>query len=492
MCLDHLWSEPGGSGGAARRVFLARDTVGQQAIYLLQGATLAIIKMERTNDGSGKVIFGAARRVPAVDAAPVAELDMVVVLETTDTLALYSGATRVSKVLVPSGPTLQTIALSQEISALALDSQPATPRALPKPRTPPHLDLASAPATPLNTKRSSLLTSSRPPSAQLPSFGNDSCLGAPSPVAGGGGGVVVGLRDPLGRGVTLTYSTGRLLRVLLPVVGSPLVCAALAAVKLLLPRDLALALHSAWYSARHAPGPPPSPPKEWTMFSHCLLSLAGYQVDLLDLSATSRHNSSTGEAAAPSKRCRPAEGGCDSDWRALLASAHHTEVGDSLSRLLALDHPVLEDGEPEEARESGEVSSSAPLFPYIPAILWSLHLLYEELKLDLGQAPQLPLLAGLLSRVAADLQLPHYRHHYWQDLPQAALSPRDTRASQLAPALLSRLAPAPHMTPRPPSIVDHLTRLACSQVKPNPTHVIGGGFWRVVLYRKVGKAVRGW
>jgi len=50
---------------------------------------------------------------------------------------------------------------------------------------------------------------------------------------------VVGLHYLLGRGVTHTFSTGRLLRVLLPVVGSPLVC---AAVKLLLPRDLAASM----------------------------------------------------------------------------------------------------------------------------------------------------------------------------------------------------------------------------------------------------------
>ena len=56
------------------------------------------------------------------------------------------------------------------------------------------------------------------------------------------------------------------------------------------------------------------------------------------------------------------------------------------------------------------MSSTAPLFPFIPALLWSLHLLYMELKLDLGQADQLGRLVGLLSRLAADFQLSHYQH----------------------------------------------------------------------------------
>ena len=115
------------------------------------------------------------------------------------------------------------------------------------------------------------------------------------------------------------------------------------------------------------------------------------------------------------------------------------------------------------------MSSTAPLFPYIPTLLWSLHLLYEELKLDLGQADQLGRLAGLLSRLAADLQLPHYQHYYWQELPHATLTPHTPRASQLAPALLSRLSPASHRTPKPPSVVHHLTQLACKQeVEPFP------------------------
>ena len=103
------------------------------------------------------------------------------------------------------------------------------------------------------------------------------------------------------RGVTLGYSRGRLLSVTLPSVGSPLVCSALVAAKLLLPRELGLAL----YSARHALGQPPSM-----------------------------------GVAAPSKKCRPSEAGCDADWQFLLSSAHHTEVGCSVSRLLDLAHPL--------------------------------------------------------------------------------------------------------------------------------------------------------
>ena len=272
MCLDHLWTEPGGSSrGEAQKIFLATDCVGQQMICLLSNGSLITVKMEKTNDAGGRVIFGAARKIAALDAAPVAGLNMVLVLESPACLALYTGASRVCVVAIPlSIPNLAAASLSREISALALDSAPGTPVS----RTTTHLslDVASAPSTPITAKRSSLLTSSRPPSATLPSFGE-----ALSPVAGEEG-RVVRLRDAISRSLTLVYSTGRMVQVTLPDLGSPLVCSALAAVKVLLPRDLALLVHSSWYSARHAPGPPPSPGKEWRMFQSCLLSLAGYQV----------------------------------------------------------------------------------------------------------------------------------------------------------------------------------------------------------------------
>ena len=59
-----------------------------------------------------------------------------------------------------------------------------------------------------------------------------------------------------------------------------------------------------------------TPPFNLDMFCRCLLSL-----------------SSTGEAA-PSKKCQ------HSDWQFLLSSAHHTEVGCSVTHLLDLTHPL--------------------------------------------------------------------------------------------------------------------------------------------------------
>ena len=235
---------------------------------------------------------------------------------------------RVSTVLLPASATAL---LSQEISALALDSssssqppgsplqlvppsQPATPLLLPtgQPATPllppsqPATPLLppSQPATPLFSRRASFFTSSRPPSATLPAsataaelrgrllrtFGNDSLtlmspLRPPTAVVDLSCAAVTSLRsagsvgDYGGRAATiLGYISGHLMRLVLPPLATSLVGRALAAVKQLLPRELALQLHGAWYSARHAPGPGLGPAEEWRLFCKCLLALAGYQV----------------------------------------------------------------------------------------------------------------------------------------------------------------------------------------------------------------------
>ena len=291
---------------------------------------------------------------------------------------------------------------------------------------------------------------------------------------------ITGLRDPQALSCTLQYSNSRLLTMTLPPVAGNTVSLSLAAIKLLLPRDLATLLHATWYTDRHAPGPCPAPDKEWDMFCRTLLGLAGYQVDLLDLSNTSSCSVSVGPV--PAKKCRPAsdEAGCDGDWQQLLASAHHTQVGDSVSRLLGLDHPLpdssiasLSSNLTTTTVTATEVNSSASLFPYIPAILWSLHLLYEEAKLDTGLHHCLPSLASLASQLASDLQLGQYQHHYWTDFPHSVPAPSSLRHSQLTPGLLARLSPAPYMTPRPPSIISHLTSL-CTGATTEPFPCVSG------------------
>ena len=119
-------------------------------------------------------------------------------------------------------------------------------------------------------------------------------------------------------------------------------------------------------------------------------------MDLLDLSNTS--NCSSGPV--PAKKCRSSDdSGCDNDWQQLLVSGHHVQSGDLVSRTLGLDHPLPDTAPLTLATDNAEVNIGSPLFQYIPSILWSLHLLYQESKLDSSLHQCLPHLACLLSQV---------------------------------------------------------------------------------------------
>ena len=73
-------------------------------------------------------------------------------------------------------------------------------------------------------------------------------------------------------------------------------------------------------------------------------------------------------------------------------------------QILCLSHVSREASEPKMEVEEGIINPSCPLFPYIPGIFSSLHLVYEESKLDTSVYNDLHLLANLLSRLAADLR----------------------------------------------------------------------------------------
>lgn len=58
------------------------------------------------------------------------------------------------------------------------------------------------------------------------------------------------------------------------------------------------------------------------------------------------------------------------------------------------------------------------LFPYIKIIHYTLHLLYEELKLNTVRSKDLPFLAQFLGQLSNDLGLKNYAVHYWKDFPE--------------------------------------------------------------------------
>ena len=125
LCLDHLWTEPiirKQREGAANKVFLSRDLIGQSYLCFLANNTLIMLPILQDIVGStcDAVTFGAAKSIKNVsDASPCFDLGMIVILDqSTKKLSLYSGNIKVCGVHFSYSPSVQLAHISQEIATL--------------------------------------------------------------------------------------------------------------------------------------------------------------------------------------------------------------------------------------------------------------------------------------------------------------------------------------------------------------------------------------
>ena len=273
ICLEHLWTEPApairdGSLGKSSKAFLTRDLCGQQYLcyVILYRQQLRCVKFEESNDLK-KLVFGVVNVIPCKDATPVAGKDLLIVLETTGVLFVYSGITKINRLHVPCLPMGNT--------SLNMHRQ-----------------------TPLHSPvRGGVFTSSRPASAIDAKFDEDFQLNQISPVQTDleesmnyeefplGCSFIQSLRDNVGDRFTIELTNRQLFRCTVPdLANTPGVDLCLRALKHMLPRDLALQMIGRWYTVRNSPGAQGNQ-VEWAMFIRCLLTMMGHDISRLSLTS---------------------------------------------------------------------------------------------------------------------------------------------------------------------------------------------------------------
>ena len=335
--------------------------------------------------------------------------------------------------------------------------------------------LHSPTTTPL--RRASLMTSSRPPSAldikfevglspvsKEKSFTDNPFaedLALPLSAA------VIGLCNPTNFKVTLEHASGNFYRITLPpLCSSSLVEMCLSALKYILPRETALHLVNKWYLKRNCPGNVDfSPQGEWQMFSMTLLALIGYDTDKLSPNCPLDASGSCSPMVS-SKKFRAADNGSDSDWEYVLSSSYHQAAGGTISEVLGLQPlgvvQVLHDPENEIL-----FNVNAILYNYLPSILLALHLVYEEMKLNVLKWEHCSFLAPCLAQLAVDLNLKRYLHHYWRDFP--TLCPLQGPAPQVKSEDASKLVIPGYFTENPPHILSHVQSIMkIEEIEPFP------------------------
>ncbi|KAI0221452.1 Anaphase-promoting complex subunit 1 [Lamellibrachia satsuma] len=417
ICIDHLWTETGNvprdrAAGKASKAFLTKDLCGQQYLcYVVPYRNhVRCVKFEESNDKS-QLIFGSLSILQGKDAVPLPSLNMMALLDMTNSLILYSGMRKINKIHVGGLPS-PSLSLS---SSLQLHLKPVSPFGSP-------VRLSSGP-----------VTSSRPPSAMDARFDDEVQLLSPVPTEfndssqlldislteelsfqlGDSQGCISGLRDPVDHKFTLELRDGAMYRISLPKLTKlPIIQLCMEALRQILPKDTVLQVLIRWYDTHNAPGSV-NGQSEWVQFARCIMGLMGYDVSRLHLTRQGDLDSSSFSMWAP-KKARPSDQGSDEDWQYLLNSEHHQLTERSSGHLLGLSstYDISTGSTPQT---DGSIDNTALLFKHIRHIFFALHLVYEEMKLDEMFRDDLHLLAGLLIHLASDLRHDLYVDHYCRD-----------------------------------------------------------------------------
>lgn len=174
------------------------------------------------------------------------------------------------------------------------------------------------------------------------------------------------------------------------------------------------------------------------------LELLGYEDDEADTSQPSGNSSS---AVKKQKYCLAS----DEDWDYLTASDHGKNFQD-LNKLLKLTDPVNEVS--EEDKITRNINPQNVLFPYIRIIHFALHLVYEDLKLNILRIRDALPLMKFLFRLSADLDLTEYKLFYWTDFPdQVSMTCKSSTISQ---DCLKNVICHPVISVKPTSIMNYI------------------------------------
>ncbi|KAM4592171.1 anaphase-promoting complex subunit 1 isoform 1-T1 [Odontesthes bonariensis] len=464
LCMEQLWSETVTAGchremnSQASKVFLTSDLCENRYLCFLVEShqQLRCVKFIESNDTS-QLIFPSVTIIPAKDAEPLQNIDVMLVLEACGSLVLYTGITRVSKVFVP-GLLSPTISLTNHLHHL---STPVENVSTPTNAGSRHIQRLNEDIMP------SPVSELRNPNIKHheASFLEDYTFQQTTPY-------IHALRDPVCNRVTLELSSGTMLRISVPEIAtSELVRKCLQAIRFILPKEAAMKVLVKWYNIYNAPGGP-SAHAEWNQFVTCFLTLMGYNTERLAWTRHLHFEVPLSPVIA-AKRSRPSDGGSDEDWDYLLASHYHRQINSqpvfgSVESNWTNDSIISEteglSSASSPSSPSLKLDSSAPLFPHIPALFYVLHLLYQELQLDELHRARACSLVCLLQQLARDLQLEEYVDLYWRDYP--SLMSCFTESCIIDQALIGQMQRPSFLRSEPPSVFSWLSRCLRGEETP--------------------------
>ncbi|XP_064487230.1 anaphase-promoting complex subunit 1-like [Ornithodoros turicata] len=407
ICLERLWVEPKerASHEKASKTFFTQDFLGRRFLcYLLpHKGVLNLVSYEEVASSPGKTAtFGQLCSIAAVDAVCLKPLHMILILDSNLGLTLYTGSAKVCKVHVPT--SLTNVGLRSYLhSSVHVGVSSCTPKK--------DSALAFVSATQFGGFES--IGVSPVPKASFLSrdltFEDATAL---SPIS---------LRNSVANRVSVELPSGTTFRLTLPQMSkSTVVSRCLEAFKKVLPADLAMLLHGKWYMSRNAPGPTDmTASSELRSFLVFMLSMTGYAAENLTMKKSKLHQSH-GDVASPiaPKKCKASDKGSVDDWTYLLTCQATASSPSNMPRPLPQAYGSHDQPEALHFELGCFRNSSAPLFPHIHGVLFCVHLIYEDSKLNVLLWDLLPILAEFLYKISSDLSLSGYLDFYRRDFPE--------------------------------------------------------------------------
>ncbi|XP_035908102.1 anaphase-promoting complex subunit 1 [Anopheles stephensi] len=440
-----MWSSE--DGEMASEAFLHTDLVGNNYICFLQSRAcrLTLLHYEENSLSVSCTHMLLARSAVSLD-----HINMIVVLEPTGRLVLYSGPIAVGKLHVTGlqsdcfrtnpvtgtggQPTVKlpsfvptrtnTTASTTQSTCSMVEGFPRRSTLLPNVsgadgKFDEELHLLS-PVRPISLSGPSGAIGSRGPYSSAPT--NAARSGAAD------AGTIVKLRDATGSRFTLVLGNERHVRLALaPVAESQLVRNCVKVMRLVLPAATVHEFLIHWYNTRNVPGSHAgfSTHQEWDLFRTLLFTMMGRPIgppDADDRASAAGVHQPAGSAGGcmcadePKKRRRGENShGQAADWEFLVGHATDQPYEASVSVCPEATTGGGGGGGGARPYQNRELQS---LYPYIPDILQTFHLLYEDLKMNVCRTDDLRLLADFLYCLAADAKLDAYQMHYRTDFPE--------------------------------------------------------------------------
>lgn len=424
ICLNQVWQEPQlpvryGAKGKASKAFLTQGYSGATFLCYLLPQLNKLRGIQIISEGKC-LQFCNALEISAKDAVPLEKLNIMLVLEPSGTMVIYSGFVKGCQVHLPVFPV---IGGAEDLSQFSMHEKILQFSSINPEQRDLSMDMEVA-----DTEVKI------PHSKSVQEF------------------KITSLRDAISSSCNLVLTDGSIYRITLPLISQNLaVTTCLEALKCILPAPLVVNVYLLLYT--FAQGPQSKENEgEWMSFVHLILNLLGLHVE------------DTTESDSPclpvlKKSKTQADDSGSKAWQMLMKSAFHEEME---KQAIGLE-PVKDCKSSTEGTRSSltHLKKSALLHQHVPSILFAWHLIYEDMKLNVLGKDSLYPLAQFLYGLAVNLDWSAYMEFYCRDYPSLVCD-ASHRAKQEQIADL----PGP-LFQEPPSIIQWLyDYLSGNEVQP--------------------------